>query len=283
LDFRSIIHRELTPSKITGLGKIPWNDPELSQRMLLEHLSQFNDAASRRKSIIKKHVQFIHTEILTKKPSRILDLGCGPGLYSIRLAKLGHTCVGIDFAPAAVEFAQETASSENVNCTFKLEDFTRADYGNNYDLVIMVFSELNTLALGEIKEILRRSFQSLVKGGKLLIEVPSFDAVYQIGNQPPIWYSEESGVFSEEPYICLTESFWDESTSTAVERYYVIPESGGPVVEFINRTRAFEESDYQEMMLDAGFSSVSFFPSLTGEEQQQLDGMVVVLAEKNEN
>ena len=55
------------------------------------------------------------------------------------------------------------------------------------------------------------------------------------------------------------------------------------MVEFINRTRAFEESDYQEMMLDAGFSSVSFFPSLTGEEQQQLDGMVVVLAEKKEN
>lgn len=34
-------------------------------------------------------------------PTRILDLGCGPGLYTSRLARLGHCCVGIDFSEYA--------------------------------------------------------------------------------------------------------------------------------------------------------------------------------------
>ncbi|HKZ44198.1 MAG TPA: class I SAM-dependent methyltransferase [Anaerolineales bacterium] len=280
MDIRSIIHRKLDPARIKGFGKIPWSDPDLSRRMLSEHLSQYNDAASRRKSLIRKHVNWIHALVLDKKPARILDLGCGPGLYSLRLAKMGHTCVGIDFAPAAIEYARAEAARVNTNCTFLLDDFIKADYGVSYDLVMMVFSELNTFDSTEIKNILEKSYKALAKGGKLLIEAPSFDAVYQIGSQPPIWYSEEKGVFSEEPYICLTESFWDEETLAAVERYYVIPGSGNTIVEYINRTSAFEESDYKKMMVDAGFNLVRFYPSLTGEKTQQLDGMFVILAEK---
>jgi SAM-dependent methyltransferase len=281
LDIRSIIHRNLDPSCIKGFGKIPWSDPELSRRMLSEHLSQFNDAASRRKSVIRKHIHWIHTQVLEKKPARILDLGCGPGLYSIRLAKLGHTCVGMDIAPASIEFARSEIEGVNSNCTFILEDFINAEYGSGYDLVMMVFSELNTFAEHEINTILKKSFNALVRGGKLLIEVPSFDAVYQIGSQPPIWYSEEEGVFSDEPYLCLTECFWDEATTSAVERYYVIPATGEIILEFFNRTKAFEEGDYKKMMLNAGFGCVKFYPSLTGEDTQQMDGMFVVIADKS--
>ena len=59
----------------------PWNDPDFSQRMLKEHLSQRHDAASRRTPTIKKHVNWIHNVVLDGKPSHVLDLGCGPGLY----------------------------------------------------------------------------------------------------------------------------------------------------------------------------------------------------------
>ncbi|MFC2029058.1 class I SAM-dependent methyltransferase, partial [Chloroflexota bacterium] len=100
MDFRSIIDRKLDPSRIITFGRIPWSDPALSQRLLNEHLSQFNDSASRRSILIRKHVRWIHQQILKNKPSKILDLGCGPGLYTHRLAQLGHSCVGLDFSPA---------------------------------------------------------------------------------------------------------------------------------------------------------------------------------------
>ena len=104
-----IIHRPANPVPYSEGEKIPWNDPVFSARMLREHLSQAHDAASRRFETIDKHVAWIHRTILAGRPAKILDLGCGPGLYASRLARLGHTCAGIDFSPASIAYAREQA------------------------------------------------------------------------------------------------------------------------------------------------------------------------------
>lgn len=68
---------------------------------------------------------------------------CGPGLYSTRLARLGHTCVGIDFSPASIRYARETAEREELACTFRHEDIRSADYGSGYNLAMLIFGEIN--------------------------------------------------------------------------------------------------------------------------------------------
>lgn len=261
-------------------GKIPWDDPDISRRMLREHLSQRYDAASRRTSLIKKHVDWIHRFVLSERSARILDLACGPGLYSHRLAKLGHTCEGIDFSPASIEYARAQAKKDHLPCEYRHEDIRTAEYGQGFDLVMQVFSEFNTFDPGDARLILNRSFQALKPGGKILLEVPSFDAVEQLGNQPSVWYTERKGIFSDEPYLCLTESFWNEDDALAIERYYVIHNASRDVSLFINTTRAYEDEEFMDFLTGAGFSKVEFHPSLTGSLDQQLDGMFVVLATK---
>ena len=44
--------------------------------------------------------------LLRPRP-RILDLGCGPGHESLRMASLGAEVVGIDFSPANIRIARE--------------------------------------------------------------------------------------------------------------------------------------------------------------------------------
>lgn len=280
LDIRQIIDRQMDPTRMREHGIIPWDDPEVSRRMLREHLSQRYDAASRRTSIIKKHVNWIHQFVLLKQPSRILDLGCGPGLYSYRLAQLGHRCEGIDYSPASIEYARSKAIEKKINCSYRLEDIRKVDYGIGFDLVMLVFSEFNTFEPGEAAQILSRSFQALKPGGRILLEVPSFDAVEQLGNQPSVWYTEKVGIFSDEPYLCLTESFWNEIDSIAIERYYVIHNHTSAVDMFLNTTRAYEEAQFVKFLEEAGFSNIIFHPSLTGSQEQQLDGMIVVIANK---
>lgn len=82
--------------------KIPWDDADFSQ-MLREHLSQKHDMASRRIEWIDKQVAWIHEHLLGGRPSSTLNLGCGPGFYSHRLAARGHRCHGIDFGPASID------------------------------------------------------------------------------------------------------------------------------------------------------------------------------------
>src|SRR6266542_3437561 len=94
--------RQCPPEPWREGDNIPWHEPAFSARMLAEHLSQAHDAASRRAATIDRQVAWIHEAVLRGRPTRILDLGCGPGLYTGRLARLGHTCVGIDYSPAAI-------------------------------------------------------------------------------------------------------------------------------------------------------------------------------------
>jgi SAM-dependent methyltransferase len=86
-----------------GKYKIPWDDQEFSERMLREHLSQEHDMASRRSANIEHLAAWINQTILSNRPSRILDLGCGPGLYEKYLCDFGHECTGIDFSPASIK------------------------------------------------------------------------------------------------------------------------------------------------------------------------------------
>lgn len=280
MNIRQLINRNLNSSQEEGFGTLPWDDPDFSRRMLKEHLSQRYDAASRRTSLIKKHVDWIHRFVLEEKKSKILDLGCGPGLYTSRLAEIGHQCLGIDFSPAAIEYAKEKAAQKRLNCGYRLDNIISTDYGIGFDLVMMVFSEFNTFSNEDALTLLVKTHRSLKSGGKILLEVPSFDAVEQLGNQPPVWYTEKKGIFSDEPYICLTESIWNEEKSIAIERYFIIEETGSEINVFINRTQAYEEQQFKKMIAAAGFKNIEFHPSLTGSDEQQLDGMFVILAKK---
>lgn len=270
----------MDPSPDEGLARLPWDDPEFSQRMLREHLSQRYDSASRRTRFLKKHVEWIHNFVLNGNPSRILDLGCGPGLYSSRLADLGHECVGIDFAPASIEYAIAQANKKKLACEYRLGDILLADYGKGFDLVMLIFSEFNTFTKAGAVSILEKSRGSLKPGGKILLEVPGFDTVAQLGDQPSVWYSEENGVFSDEPYLCLTESFWNEEKRIAIERYYIINEIDQEIRFYLNSTNAYTDDDFRQMLKDAGFKNIKFHPSLTGAGHQQLDGMFVIIAER---
>ena len=69
--------------------------------------------------------------------SRVLDLGCGPGLFSILLAKKGMDVVGIDYSAAMVKKAEENASEEGVSCQFiKMNAQDLAFEDNEFDAVV---------------------------------------------------------------------------------------------------------------------------------------------------
>ena len=118
---------------------IPWHDPAFSKRMLREHLTQEHDLASRRSHTIDAHVQWIHENVLRKRTSRILDLGCGPGLYASRLAAMGHSIVGIDYSPAAIAYARSHAENAGLDCRYVHEDIRIASYGRDFDLVMLIY------------------------------------------------------------------------------------------------------------------------------------------------
>ena len=55
----------------------------------------------------------------------MLDVGCGEGAISLTLAELGHTCVGLDLSPTAIELARREAEKWGLTkATFEVADIS---------------------------------------------------------------------------------------------------------------------------------------------------------------
>jgi SAM-dependent methyltransferase len=266
-DLSQIISRPLPPAPWAEGEKIPWNEPGFSRRMLDMHLSQDHDWASRRLSLVRQHVDWIECEFLTPS-SRILDLGCGPGLYTNCLAERGHECVGIDFSPASIEYARAEAAAKFLSTTYQLADVRQADFGTDFDLAMMIFGEFNLFRPAEAESILASAFTALKQGGTLLIEPHTFEEVHRQGQAPAWWQSLESGLFAESPHLWLQENFWHEDVSAATTRYLIIDTAAGAVRQHASTTQAYTNEQYEDMLLRAGFSRIQHYPNLGDAEDE---------------
>jgi 2-polyprenyl-3-methyl-5-hydroxy-6-metoxy-1,4-benzoquinol methylase len=71
----------------------------------------------------------------------VLDVGCGPGHYSITLAQRGAAHVtGIDFADGMLKIAEQHAERAGVGskCEFKVADFSKFTASQPFDYVIVM-------------------------------------------------------------------------------------------------------------------------------------------------
>lgn len=272
----------MPPAPWSEGDNIPWDEPGFSYRMLQEHLSQQHDAASRRFEVIDRHVAWIHHALLKVRPAKILDLGCGPGLYSSRLSKLGHTCTGIDYSPASIRYAREVASNERLDCTYIEGDLRLVDFGSDrsrYDCAMMVYGELNVFKPQDIATILWKAHAVLRTGGLLLLEVHTFEVVKNRGSAPPTWHTAQNGLFSDRPHLYLEESFWDEGNQAVTIRYLILDAATGELARYAQSLQAYTDAEYRELLRKQGFGNISFHPSLGGLDYPAYPGLFVITAQ----
>jgi ubiquinone/menaquinone biosynthesis C-methylase UbiE len=241
----------------SGAAQIPWNDPQFSERMLKQHLSQANDEYSRRVELIQGHVEWLHFDVLQEKQSRVLDLGCGPGLYTERLARLGHDCVGLDFSPASIRYARERAEKYSLSSEYIEADLTTVDYGGPFDLVFFVYGEFNAFPKPQAAAILARAYEALAPGGSLVLELCRLEFLAMHGSKPKSRQQVQSGPFAPGPYSRITESAWFPESRTAVERNVVIEAQSDKVSRFVNTLQGYTEGECLALLGETGFENIS--------------------------
>ena len=245
-------------SDLTKAKPVPWEDDDFSRRSLELHLDQNHDVNSRRDFIIEQQVAWIHENILNQKQSKILDLACGPGLYTEKFASLGHHCTGFDISPAVIEYAQ----SKNIpNCQYHCENILDFHINEKYDLVLLNFGWFQNFQPSQAKAILSKISEVLNSGSKLLLELLYFGAVHEFGENIPQWHRAESGIFSDKPYIFLQENIWDEEKAEAKVFYHIF-ESSEKYQTYIQTYQGYEKDDLFELLTEFGFSELEFHHDL---------------------
>ena len=199
-----------------------WTSPDISEMMLRFHLDGAVDVASRQTGFIDASVDWIIRTFAPGPGKRIMDLGCGPGLYANRLARTGAAVTGIDIAERSIERARATAEHHGLDVEYRLGDYLSLELGEGYDLALMIMCDYCALSPQQRGQLLGRVSQLLRPGGAFLFDVYSL-AHFETWEEQ-VAYGPElmDGFWSANPYFGFLNTFRYEAERVVLEKYTVL-------------------------------------------------------------
>lgn len=105
-------------------------------------------------------------ELLGPRPLRVLDMPCGNGRITARLAAAGHAAVGVDIATAEVEVARAAVPGAR----FEVGDLRSPPDLGAFDAVVSWGNSFGYLRPDETAGSLGRLREALRPGGRLVLE-----------------------------------------------------------------------------------------------------------------
>lgn len=262
-------------------GNLPWNDPDFSKRMLREHLDESHGAASRQAAERAAQLDWLWPALRLSPGSEVLDLTCGPGLYTVPLARRGCRVTGVDFGPAVLAHARQLALDAGVagRCDF-IETDVR-DYeppAGAFDAALFLYGQLAVFPRDDAVALLRKTCRALRPGGRLCVELLDPDRVDKAKSS--WWFTDDKGLWGDRPFLHLGERHWDAESKTSVERYYILDLESAALSEVILCDQTYAIEEMAAMMRDAGFSHAIPHPNWAGLPLYDANEWVVYIAEK---
>jgi SAM-dependent methyltransferase len=103
--------------------------------------------------------------------TRVLDVGCGVGRWSRLLASRGAQVTGVDLSPTMVSEAERRARIDGVSdrCRFQVQDLSRLDIGEKFDLVLGVTVLQHILEPELLRSAVIRMTEHLAPGGQMVL------------------------------------------------------------------------------------------------------------------
>jgi len=264
-------------------NNLPWDDPAFSERMLREHLDQSHGAASRKQPELLRQVDWLWDRLQLQPGMRLLDITCGPGLYAAAFAKRGVQVTGIDFSPASIRHAGELAAERGVSerCQFIQADVRQAlprQAGQGYDAALFIYGQWSVFPRDEARQLLRQAAAALRPGGRLILELLDFERIDK--EKSNWWFSDDSGLWGDSPFLSLGERFWDAEQRASIDRFFILDLESG-VMETIGLSdNAYETEEMLSLLRKAGFSQAWAYPAWDGLALYDAAEWVVYMAER---
>ncbi|MHA4413932.1 class I SAM-dependent methyltransferase [Bacillus cereus] len=199
----NLLNQLQVPSRFEQTDNIFWQDPYIAKKLLEAHLSSDIEGASRSLSFIDRSIDFIQQVAPQKYYQKVLDLGCGPGLYSERLAQKGYKVTGIDFSENSIRYATEQAKKLDYDIEYRYKNYLELNYSNIYDLALLIYCDYGALAPENRNILLSNIWNSLKNGGQLLLDVFSQNKFDQFKEEQYWSFNENGGFWSKDSYIAI--------------------------------------------------------------------------------
>lgn len=199
-----------------------WDDEHISKHMLNAHLDFTKDSASRSLETIKATCHWIDEYCsLHGCGKKLLDLGCGPGLYAEQLYKKSYDVTGIDFSKRSIEYAKRHALKTHKTIQYKYQNYLDVDFENEFDVIIMIYCDFGVLSPSKRKQLLSKVYKALKKGGIFIFDVLTIKHEEDFVEFQTIDYFE-NGFWANEEHIVIERHVDYINTHNILEQYIII-------------------------------------------------------------
>lgn len=225
--------------------------------------SEFYDALTA--NVSYDTVSQVLSSLLTrygKSRGLLLDLACGTGSVSVRLAKKGYEVIGVDLSPEMLSEAQNKAYSAGQNILFLCQDMTALDLYGTVDAAVCTLDGLCHLPDEEsVFAALQKVSLFMNPGGVFLFDVNS---VYKhravLGNNTFVYDTDDV-------YCVWQNTLLSDGVTVQMDLDFFEPVSDkGDYVRQSERftERAYPRETLEAMLKKAGFTVLDVFDGYSG-------------------
>jgi 2-polyprenyl-3-methyl-5-hydroxy-6-metoxy-1,4-benzoquinol methylase len=255
-----------------------WNSPDISEMMLRFHLDGDVDLASRRTSFIETSLAWISATFRLGEGTRVVDLGCGPGLYAHELAKTGARVTGVDFSERSIDHARSRADAAGLEIDYVFADYLDWQPQGRFDLATMIMCDFCALSPAQRAALLTRVQGMLEPGGAFLFDV--YSVAYYATWEEQVAYGPGlmDGFWSAGPYYGFLNTLKYDADKVVLEKYTIVEETS--VSEYLNWFQHYDVAALTAEVEAAGLVLDRVVGDVAGEAFDESDPEFAVIARK---
>ncbi|MBN2182256.1 MAG: class I SAM-dependent methyltransferase [Sedimentisphaerales bacterium] len=239
-----------------------WTDKHTSKMMLSYHLNTDVDISSRNEKFINRSVDWITAQFGVKSGTKIADFGCGPGLYTAKLARKQADVTGIDFSKRSIQYAKQAAQKDGLSIRYENKNYLEFETKERFNLVLMIMCDFCALSPSQRAKILNIFREILEPGGSILLDVYSLTA-FEKRKETAI-YEENllDSFWSPNKYYGFLNTFKYEKEKVVLDKYTIIEAARTWVV--YNWLQYFSTETLEAEFTECGFTIEKLYSDVAG-------------------
>lgn len=239
-----------------------WTDEHTSKQMLSFHLNESLDVSSRNHAFIDRSAAWIVSYFKVDSDTAIADFGCGPGLYTSRLAQTRASVTGIDFSERSIHYAKDAAAKQNLDITYIQQNYFGFVTDKRFDLILMIMCDFCALSPEQRKILLQKFHRFLKPGGRVLMDVYTLNAFEQRRETAVHEKNLLDGFWSADDYDGYLNTYKYENEKVSLDKYTIIEENRTRVV--YNWLQYYSPESLRKELTENGFAVEHFFADVAG-------------------
>lgn len=261
LNLNDLIMTDKVPAPFEPGAEL-WNDPHISRMMLEAHLSPDTDAASYIPSKVQAICEYLTEAMGLKKGDAIVDLGCGPGLYSALLADRSCKVTGIDRSENSIQYARQLTQGKDAE--FIVASYLEPFGTSQFDAALLIYQDYGVLSPDNRKILLGNIRQALKPNGFFALDVSSLAAFEsRTKNAGSKWYASEAGFWRPHPHFVLERTVTYPDIPVLCDQYVVID---SVIKSYYNYQTYFSQESICSELEENGFQVKEVMTNLWGEK-----------------